>query len=167
MRERPTRPGGPRARPRPRTPGPPPSARPATRRPHTTRTSAPRPPGRFTGRAIVLGVVLLALGLSYVLPLRVYLAQQAEIAELRSSQADQRARVAELAATAARWEDDDYIRIQARSRLYFAEPDETLLITVWEDDGAAPGPGLAPDDPPDPAEPWWERLWGSVEEADG
>lgn len=173
MPDRPSRPGSPR-----RQPSPPTRTRPAARRSGnggngaTTRTSAPRPRGRLTGRAVVLAVVLLALAMSYVFPLRVYLAQQAEISQLRADQAAQRAHIDALATEAALWRDEDYIRIQARKRLYFGEPGEILLIPQWPGE-AEPPPATGPD-PADPAEPpatpttpWWDTLWTSVESADG
>lgn len=168
MRDGPSRPRGPRGRSRPSPPSR--ASRPATRRPAAgsgaaTRMSAPRPPSRFTGRAVVLGVVLLALALSYVFPLRIYLGQQAEIAQLRDAQARQQAHIAELEAEAARWEDDEYIRIQARKRLHYVAPGETPLIIVWDDPAE---PGVADGAPPTPQVPmpWWDRLWSSVEVAD-
>lgn len=154
-----------------------PSARPVARPPAnrtgppagsgaTTRISAPRPRRRVTGRAVVLAVVLVALALSYVFPLRVYLAQQAEIGQLRTDQREQRARIAELAAQAELWSTDEYIRIQARKRLYFGEPGEMLLLPVWEDDQPAPDPGDDPDRQPVSPEPWWDSLWTSIRSAD-
>jgi hypothetical protein len=113
---------------------------------------------------VVLVVVLLALGLSYVFPLRVYLAQQAEIAQLRAAQDQQRAHVEELAAEAARWSDDDFLRIQARKRLYFGEPDELLLVV--SEAGEPPETGFDPDAVPAPPGTWWDTLWTSVRSAD-
>lgn len=115
----------------------------------------------------MLGVVLLALGLSYVFPLRVYLAQQAEIAQLRSENEQQRGHVADLAEQAALWRDEDYIRIQARRRLYYGEPGELLLITLWADDQPPDQAGGDPAQPPESPEPWWDTLWTSVRSADG
>lgn len=182
MRERPSRsrarrtanrPAGPApaAAARPATPASPASARPAARRPaggragETTRTSAPGPPSRITGRAAILAVVLVALALSYVFPLRVYLRQQAEIGQMRAAQDAQRAHIAELEEQAALWRDDEYIRSEARWRLYFAEPGEILMVTVWEDEVAAAEGGLAAGEPPDQPGPWWDTLWSSIESA--
>jgi hypothetical protein len=119
----------------------------------------------MTGRVTILAVVLLALALSYVIPLRIYLGQQADIAELRAGQVEQRRHIADLEAEAARWEDEAYIRIQARKRLYFVEPGQVPMITFWED-GAGPRDGGDPPQPPAPERAWWDRLWSSVEEAD-
>jgi hypothetical protein len=54
-----------------------------------------------------LGVVLLALMLAYAYPLRVYFAQQAEIAALEAGQREQRERIQRLAEEVARWNDDE------------------------------------------------------------
>lgn len=170
MPQHPARPGGPRRR-SPVTARR--SVRPSARRSGgngtgaATRTSAPRPRRRVTGRTVVLGVVLLALALSYVFPLRVYLAQQAEISQLRAAQREQQARIDGLATEAALWADEDFIRIQARKRLYYGEPGETLLLPVWEDERPAPDPGLAPDERPVSPDPWWDSLWTSIRAADG
>lgn len=169
MRDRPKRPGRPQARSRPSAPVR--AGRPATRRPAgggsgpTTRTSAPRPSGRLTGRAVVLGVVLLVLALSYVLPLRIYLDQQAEISQLRGSQVAQRESIADLEAEADRWADDEYVRIQARKRLHYVEPGEVPMIVVWDDPEGGPS-GDEPDSGQRQAAPWWQTLWSSVEAAD-
>jgi hypothetical protein len=114
---------------------------------------------------VVLAVVLLALAMSYVFPLRIYLTQQAEIAELRTAQAAQRAHIEALEAEATRWTDQEYIRIQARKRLKFVEPGEIPVITVWEED-AATDRERDPQDVPVRPEAWWQTLWSSVRAAD-
>jgi len=179
MPDRLNRPGGPRRRPRlaaPATAAPVSarrSVRPAARRSGgagpgaTTRISAPRARRRVTGRAVVLAVVLLALGLSYVFPVRVYLAQQAEVSQLRADQQAQQARIDRLSEAAARWSSDEYIRIQARKRLYFGEPGEMLLLPVWEEDQPEPQRRTDPDHRPVTPDPWWDSLWTSIRAADG
>ncbi|HEY8451638.1 MAG: septum formation initiator family protein [Micromonosporaceae bacterium] len=176
MREWSKRPGGARGRTRPGArgaaarPGAPDAARPAARRSTAgrragvTRTSAPRPAGRATGRAAILTVVLVALALSYVIPLRTYLAQQAEISQLRARQEQQRAHIAALEEEAARWADDDYIRIQARKRRHMVEPGQIPLITIWETE--SPEPEAEESEPTPPSRAWWDLLWSSVQEAD-
>jgi len=173
MRDRPSRPAGPGRRSRPGARGS--ATRPGPHRPtpgagtsgpgSTTRTSAPRPPGRLTGRAIILGVVLVALAMSYVFPLRIYLNQQAEISQLRDGQAAQRAHIDELAAEAARWADQEYVRIQARKRLLFVEPGTVPMITIWDEPAGPEGAGPAAPPPARP-EAWWQTLWSSVRAAD-
>src|SRR5688500_1159719 len=104
------------------------ASRPAgVRRPNTgtaaTRTRAPQP-RRFTGRAAVLGMVLVGLLLAYAYPVRVYLAQQAEIAGLEQQQREQRERIAGLADERAKWDDPEFVKAQAKKELQYVLPGE-------------------------------------------
>ncbi|MFV2107007.1 MULTISPECIES: septum formation initiator family protein [unclassified Micromonospora] len=151
--------------------------RPASRRPAAgrrvpggpvKRTTAPQP-NRFTGRATVLLVVLVALALAYTYPVRVYLAQQSDIARIEQAQQAQRERIAELNAQAERWQDPDFIRIEAKRRFYMVYPGEVPLLVLHDPDGAARDSGepVEPAGERDgPAGPWYDTLWSSVQAAD-
>lgn len=128
----------------------------------TKRTVATRPRA-FTGRATVLIVVLVALALAYTYPVRVYLAQESQIAKMQAAQAAQRAMIADKAEEVAKWQDPEYVRIQARDRLFYVLPGEVPLLIMNDPEGAArdagqPGPAAAPDR-------WYETLWSSVGKA--
>jgi len=128
----------------------------------TKRTVATRPRA-FTGRATVLIVVLVALALAYTYPVRVYLAQESQIAKMQAAQAAQRAVIADKAEEVAKWQDPEYVRIQARDRLFYVLPGEVPLLIMNDPEGAArdagqPPPAAAPDR-------WYETLWSSVEKA--
>ena len=130
----------------------------------TKRTVAPRPRA-FTGRATVLIVVLVTLALAYTYPVRVYLAQESQIARMRSSQAAQQAKINGLSEEVQKWQDPEYVRIQARDRLFYVRPGEVPLLVLNDPAGAArdagrPLPAAAPDR-------WYETLWGSVAAANG
>jgi cell division protein FtsB len=131
------------------------------------RLSAPQP-RRITGRATVLFAVLIALALAYTYPVRVYLDQQADIERMEASQAAQRKLIADLSAEAAKWQDDEYIRIQARERFYMVYPGEVPVIVLNDPAGAARDAGgdAAPAQPP-PPDPWYDTLWSSVRAANG
>ncbi len=123
------------------------------------RTTAPRGPIRVSGRAAALGLLLLALTLAYAYPLRVYLAQQAEINQLESDQRAQREHIQQLADQVARWNDDEYVIAQARSRLQLVRAGERVYVvgvdptTTGETGPAAPST-------------WYEQVWSSVQTAD-
>jgi len=143
-----------------------PANRPAARRAPVRRTNAPQP-RRFTGRATVLLVVLIALALGYTYPVRVYLTQQSDIARMEQAQADQRKRIGELGEQAALWQDDDYIKTQARKRFYMVEPGEVPVVVLTDPDGAARDAGVPPDaGKAKPADPWYDTLWSSIQAAD-
>ncbi|MEU2614773.1 septum formation initiator family protein [Micromonospora sp. NPDC007271] len=129
------------------------------------RLTAPQP-RRFTGRATVLFAVLIALALAYTYPVRVYLDQQADIARMEASQAEQRKLIEDLSAEAAKWQDPAYIETQARERFFMVRTGETPLVVLSDPAGAAKdaGKGARPG-PPKPPEPWYDSLWSSVRAA--
>jgi cell division protein FtsB len=129
----------------------------------TKRTVATRPRA-FTGRATVLVVVLIALALAYTYPVRVYLAQESQIAEMQAAQAAQRDVIADKAEEVAKWQDPEYVRIQARDRLFYVRPGEVPLLVLNDPEGAARDAGQAP--PAAAPDRWYDTLWSSVAAAD-
>jgi cell division protein FtsB len=123
----------------------------------------------ITGRAIALVVVLLLLTISYASSLRIYFAQEHEIAATRALIADREARIVELQAALARWDDADYVRTQARDRLGWVVPGE-IGFRVVDEDGNPLGGGAEIDGPaPAPVQAeaaWWSKVWGGVAAAD-
>ncbi len=135
--------------------GPPPGGGPARRTPAPAR-------GRHTGRTTVLATVLLALLLAYAYPMRVYLTQQAEIQALEDRQHTQRLHIKELEEERAKWNDDEYVRAQARRRLHYVLPGETAYLVLDgsgapDAPGGSPGPGTGK-----PPERWYGGLWSSI-----
>lgn len=128
------------------------------------RTRAPQPK-RFTGRAVVLSLVLLVLLLAYAYPVRVYLAQQAEITALQQSQERQTVKIAEMSARAAKWDDDEYVKSQARQRLHMMLPGEKSFVVIDPSRSQQTDPASIPGAEKSPR-PWYGKLWSSVEAAD-
>ncbi|MGH3714148.1 MAG: FtsB family cell division protein [Micromonosporaceae bacterium] len=128
------------------------------------RKRAPKPKGRFTGRAAILALVLSALVLAYAYPVRTYLAQRAEIERLASAQDEQQRRIDGLEAELEKWDDPEYVRAQARSRLHYIRPDEVPYVVI---DSRQGDPGKAGDAAPGKGDAWHERMWGSIAAADG
>ena len=122
------------------------------------RTRAPRRPRRISGRAAVLGALLIALAFAYAYPVRVYLDQQARINALKTSQQQQRQRIQALTDKLALWNDDAYVTAQARTRFQLVHKGELLYVVV---DPAASQSGTE-----DHKSPWFERLWSNVKEID-
>jgi cell division protein FtsB len=128
----------------------------------TKRTVAPRPRA-FTGRATVLIVMLVALALGYTYPVRVYLAQESQIGKMQAAQAAQRDKINDLNGEVAKWQDPEYVRIQARERLFYVRPGEVPLLVLEDPAGAARDAGKPM--PKAAADSWYDTLWGSVEAA--
>ena len=126
------------------------------------RAKAPQP-RRLTGRAAVVGMVLLGLVLAYAYPVRIYLGQQAEIAALEQQQEDQRRRIAGLTAERRKWDDDEFVKARARKELHYVLPGETPFVVLPD---PAAGDPAAGNDAGRPPTPWYDKLWSSVEDAD-
>ncbi|WP_436523744.1 FtsB family cell division protein [Actinoplanes sp. HUAS TT8] len=131
--------------------------------PAARRTDAPRPRA-LTGRATVLLAVFVVLALAYTYPIKVYLQQQSEIAQLQRSQAAQQEKIKATAGELAKWQDQEYIRIQARKDLYYVRRGEAPLLVYEDPAGAARDseqktPAAVPDR-------WYDTLWNSVRAAD-
>jgi cell division protein FtsB len=129
----------------------------------TKRTVATRPRA-FTGRATALIVALVVLALAYTYPVRVYLAQESQIARMKTAQAAQQDTINGLNEEVLKWQDPAYVKIQARKRLFYVEPGETPLLVLNDPAGAARDAGK-PVTPPAP-DRWYDTLWGSVAAAD-
>src|SRR5689334_9086173 len=117
-----SRPGGPRQRPRARS-APQSKAAPAT--------SPPR--SRFTGRAMVLLLVLSVLTISYASSLKAYFQQDSQIQQLRSQIATSQSSIQRLQTEKARWRDPAYVREQARARFGYLMPGQTSYVVIGDD----------------------------------
>ncbi|TQS40513.1 FtsB family cell division protein [Cryptosporangium phraense] len=125
--------------------------------------------GRFTGRAAVLAILFAVLVLTLAYPVQQYLAQRSQIAEAERAQARQSERIAALRSDLEAWNDPEYVRGQASSRLQLVQPGEKRYIVQ---DPSRAGETRAPETTPSSGSPvndprsWYGRLWDSVEEAD-
>ena len=172
---RPTsRPGAPpgRGKPRTRTQAPKSSLRTSTAENAGGADASTAPRRRsyiLTARAIALSVVLLILTISYATSLRIYFSQAHEISATKAEIAERQQRIGQLQGDLARWDDEGYVRSQARERLGWVVPGETGF-TVVDSEGRPLGGGAeikaesASDEPAQ--DTWWSKLWGSVEAAD-
>jgi hypothetical protein len=109
--------------------------------------------------------VLVGLLLAYAYPVRVYLAQQAEIAGLEQQQAEQRRRIEALAEERAKWDDPQFVVARARKDLHYILPGEKPYVPLPDPATA----GQQQDKGPTgalPQDPWYGKLWSSVRAAD-
>ena len=124
---------------------------------------------RVTQRAVILGVVMVVLLFSYATTLRVYFNQQYRIAEAREQIAQHEQSISSLEDEVERWNDPEYVKIQARERLGWVVPGETGFRVIGPDGqpyGGGSQIGAAQLPPGEYAKTWWERMWGSVAAAD-
>jgi cell division protein FtsB len=119
-----------------------------------------------TGRAVVLGGVILLLALTLAGPIRQYLAGQAELEQLAAEGRDLDQRAAELRQQLQQQSDPGYAERQARERLAYVLPGDRLVVVV--DGEAVEGDaGTLTSAGRDAAPPWYEGLMQSLADADG
>ncbi|TDC44026.1 septum formation initiator family protein [Actinomadura sp. KC345] len=117
----------------------------------------------LTSRAAILAVVVCAIALSLAYPVREYIAQRQEIADLRQEEAKARRQVEILAQRKQQLGDKSYIEREATRRLHYCRPGVKCYIVL---DGSGDGRRQAHKGGPTSRPPWYETLWRSVEAAD-
>ncbi|WP_084264993.1 FtsB family cell division protein [Actinomadura macra] len=117
----------------------------------------------LTSRAAILAVVVCAIALSLAYPVREYIAQRKEIADLQHKEGVARGQVDELAQRKRQLGDKSYIEREATRRLHYCRPDVKCYIVLdgGGNEGQQTRKGGTPSRPP-----WYETLWRSVEAAD-
>ena len=128
------------------------------------RTSRPRPV--LTGRALVLGGIVVLLVVLLASPIHRYLASRSDVSKAAQQLHDDRGRLVQLSRQKARYSDPGYIQQQARTRLQYAMPGDTVYVVVDKGQrsdiektaGSAASKHVGTE--------WDSRLWGSVRLAD-
>lgn len=155
-----------RARPKPSTKprGTQPSGRPrSTSRPVEHVDS--NPPRQISVRTLILAVVLLVAFVLITPTLRAYVHQQEEMRELNAELAQAQETSQELQAQVRRWDDEEFIRSQARERFGFVMPGETRYRVIDPETVAGEEPELESDlvaSIPVGSGPWYVDVWESV-----
>lgn len=136
----------------------------------------PARPGRLTGRAALLALVLCALVIALAYPTRQYIAQRSDIADQRREAQQAKKKVEQLREEKARWQDPEYVRTQARKQLHYVMPGEDgySVAAPTPSAGAAGGRNRSAGTPGDAGgqaaaatrRPWYANLWDGVDHAD-
>jgi hypothetical protein len=111
-------------------------------------------------------MVLIGLLLAYAYPVRVYLSQQNEIDQWERKQAAQVAHIQELNGRLEKWNDDEYVKAQARGRLLFTMPGDQQMLVIDKDQPKTESVGNIPTPDGAGAGPWYGKLWSSIRAAD-
>jgi cell division protein FtsB len=136
----------------------------AGNRPGARRSGQRRRP-LVTGRAVLLGGLILLLALTLAGPVRQYLAGQAELEQLAAEGRELDERAEDLREQLERQSDPAYAERQARERLAYVLPGDRLLVVV--DGEAVEGDaGTLASAGRDAELPWYEALMQSLADAD-
>lgn len=130
-------------------------------------TTSPRRPRRaVTGRALVLGTLVVLLLVVLASPLNRYFQSRSALTDAAQKLKDDKSRVSQLQQQINRWGDPGYVQQQARERLQYAMPGDTVFVVVdrgqKNDIVKTAGAGANPNDQAG----WNARLWDSVTRAD-
>ncbi len=125
---------------------------------------------RSTRRLAVLGAVFVVLAVMIVPTLRAYLQQRGEYAALLEQTASQEKSVADLQGQVKQWNDPAYLEQQARERLKFVRPGETVYQVIGAEkllgDPFAGRANVISPNRGDSSVPWYGRMWTSIVIAD-
>ena len=129
-------------------------------------SEAPRRPRRaLTGRALVLGTVVVVLLVVLASPLSRYFSSRSALNQARQQlQADQQQQ-RELGKLKAQWSDPGFVQQQARVRLQLAMPGDTVYVVVDKGAKSDLDRAAAAAAPQGPTGSWNTRIWTSVQRA--
>lgn len=120
------------------------------------------PQSRLARQVAILGLVLCAVALSVAFPLRNYLEQRAELADAVVAQQSLEHQRDELQARKSALQDSGYVAAEARRRLQYVTPGETVFVVHAPALGEAAQPGSAA---PARDQPWYGSLWDTLSES--
>ena len=119
------------------------------------------PQSALARQVAILGLVLCAIALTIAFPLRSYLEQRTELAQAVSAQQDLERQRDELQARKTALSDPSYITAEARRRLQYVTPGDTVFVVhapALADTGDAAAGGSTSD------QPWYGSLWSTLSE---
>jgi cell division protein FtsB len=113
-------------------------------------------------RLLILFIVLFAMAITLAPPTQHYFAQRAQISALESSVESNKKKLLEARAELERWQDPNYVRSQARSRLHFVLPGERqyIILGVESEESSDDSAAINQDFPL--GVPWYSRIISSI-----
>ncbi|MEY2841673.1 MAG: hypothetical protein RLY74_814 [Actinomycetota bacterium] len=113
-------------------------------------------------RLLILFIVLFAMAITLAPPTQHYFAQRAQISALESSVESNKKKLLEARAELERWQDPNYVKSQARSRLHFVLPGERqyIILGVESDESSDDSAAINQDFPL--GVPWYSRIISSI-----
>lgn len=119
----------------------------------------------FSGRTVLLLLVVLALVIPLAPTVHRYFSQQAEIASLEQNIDQLKSEQSDLKKQESQWNDDDYVRQQARERLLYVNPGETPYVVSGKDQSSQQPKDDSAEASSEMPPSWGVNLWSSLTEA--
>jgi len=128
-----------------------------------SRTTRPR--RAVTGRALVLGTLVVLLIVLLASPLNRYFGSRGDLNAANSQLQRDKQQLTDLQKQYQQWSDPGFIQQQARKRLQYAMPGDTVYVVVDRGAKSDIEKTLAHGEDPAGGDSWTSRLWTSVEQA--
>lgn len=130
----------------------------------------PRVPDRaprraVTGRALVLGTLVVLLVVLLASPLHRYFASRGDVEHASQQLHTDQAQLAELTKQLQLWSDPGYVQQQARLNLQYAMPGDTVYIVTTAGQASDITTSDAKHRSAPPGGTWNQRLWETVQKA--
>jgi hypothetical protein len=109
--------------------------------------------------------VVCVLTLTIAGPVRTYFGQRTEMKQLKATEEQLRAQIAELEQQKVKLGDPVFVAAQARERLGFVMPGEIPYQVQLPLNSAAPGTPDAAPSAVNPDQPWYTALWHTIADA--
>lgn len=119
--------------------------------------------GSAARRAAILAAVVCVLTLTIAGPVRTYFAQRTEMRQLKETEEQLRAQIADLEQQKVKLGDPVYIAAQARERLGFVMPGDIPFEVQLPPGAVVPGgPSAAEAQNAPSGQPWYTSLWHTI-----
>ncbi len=125
----------------------------------------PGPRRAITGRALVLGTLVVLLVVLLASPLHRYFASRSDVSHASQQLTTDQRQLAEMTKQLQRWGDPGFIQQQARVRLQYATPGDTVYIVTGAGQQSDITRTTAKQDSPKSTGAWNNRLWETVQKA--
>jgi cell division protein FtsB len=124
---------------------------------------------QFTGRSMMITAMSLFLVVLLASPLQTYLNRRDSVAQSKQQQAQLQQQVSQLQQQSAQWADPAYVEREARARLQYVRPGDTLYSVINPDGtprSTARSGGTTAKTGTGQQSSWNSTLWSSVKAAD-
>jgi len=120
----------------------------------------------LTGRALVLGGLVVLLVVLLASPIHRFLGSRSAITTTSGQLRDDQQQLRKLQRQKDRWSDPGYVQQQARSRLQYAMPGDTVYVVVDQGQRSDIEKTAGSTSSTKRGTEWNSRLWDSVRAAD-
>ncbi len=121
--------------------------------------------GSAARRAAILAAVVCVLTLTIAGPVRTYFGQRTEMRQLKATEEQLRAQIADLESQKVKLADPVFVAAQARERLGFVMPGEIPYQVQLPVNSATPGTPGSEAPAVNPDQPWYTALWHTIADA--